>query len=418
MIAHNTTGASEVRAGADSVFQYLRRTAEWLPGGVRWQTRNDAGEPQYRGDLYSNGGIPLFLADYHRVSENGEALALAVRSAAWCTDPRREFLGDRIDGSDPWSLLGGRTGPGLAWLRVAAASGDAEPLHRAAAVGDALLARQPGPHTGLSIGAAGQGLFLLRLWERSGDARHLAGARRRGDWLAEHAVGTPGAPAGCHWPMTAGEPRSALTSICHGTAGVGHFFASLYRATGDSRYGDLARGAAAALVREARPDRGGLNWLPSVGAATDLDLSWKPVPVGERITRCQWCNGAPGVGLFFARAHECLGDDAYRATAEAAGEATYAYGDGRRNPTYCHGLAGSAELLVELFRVTGSELWWERAHEFARRMLSYRQSGPDGDAWPSDDPPHPAPDFLCGAAGTGHVYLRLLDSDGVAPALL
>ena len=53
-----------LRADANSVFRYLERTAESVPEGVRWQTLDDERRPQYRGDLYSNGGIALFLADY------------------------------------------------------------------------------------------------------------------------------------------------------------------------------------------------------------------------------------------------------------------------------------------------------------------------------------------------------------------
>ena len=142
------------------------------------------------------------------------------------------------------------------------------------------------------------------------------------------------------------------------------------------------------------------------------------MPVGTQITRCQWCHGAPGIGLFFAKAYEALRDAAYVATAEDASEATYRYGDGRANPTYCHGLVGSAELLVELFRVTGEPRWLERAHDFAQRMLAYRMVGPEGDRWPCDAPPWTAPDFLCGAAGTGHVFLRLLDPGRIPMALL
>ena len=164
-------------------------------------------------------------------------------------------------------------------------------------------------------------------------------------------------------------------------------------------------------MEEARPDRGGLNWLPEIGATHDADLDWQRIPIGERLARCQWCSGAPGVGLFFSKAYELLGDEQFLDVAETAGEATYAYDDGRANPTYCHGLAGNTELLIELARVAPqprSALWLERAHEHARRLLGYRREGLGGEWWPSDDPVLDAPDLLCGAAGTGHVFLRLL----------
>ena len=39
----------------------------------------------------------------------------------------------------------------------------------------------------------------------------------------------------------------------------------------------------------------------------------------------------------------------------------FAYGDVRRNPSQCHGLAGNGELFVELYRLTGDARWRHRA---------------------------------------------------------
>jgi Lanthionine synthetase C-like protein len=414
MAAPDTPEAA-LRSAADSVFRFLDRTAELTRGGVRWPIPDDAGEPQYRGDLYSNGGIPLFLADYHRLTGSTRALELATRGAAWCAAPDRAFLGDLLSGSDAWSLLDGRAGLGLAWLRLAGTGAGGGAGERAAALGAALLERDPGPATGLGMGAAGKGLVLLRLWQHTRDARHLAGTERCADWLAARAIRDEG---GCRWPFREGEPQNAHTSICHGAAGVGYFLLLLYQATGHRGYAELGRAAAATLVRAARPDRGGVNWLPVLGTATDLDREWKPVPARARLRRCQWCTGAPGIGLFLAKAFEVLGDGAALAAAEAAGEATWAYGDGRANPTYCHGLAGNAELFLELHRVTGRGPWLERARDFARRMRAYRMVTPEGEAWPSDAPPQQAPDLLCGAAGVGHVFLRLLHPRDLPTALV
>jgi lantibiotic modifying enzyme len=270
------------------------------------------------------------------------------------------------------------------------------------------------------------------------EERHLAGATRHAAWLMDHVswrdtgpggypaagIGTAsgaasGAAHGCYWQFQIDTPRQpAWTSLCHGVAGVGAFFALLYQASGDGRWADAVRACATTLLEEARPDRGGRNWLPLVGAATDLDLAWQKNPVRATVTRCQWCNGAPGIGLFFAGAYETLSDAAYLAAAEAAGEATYAYGDGRGNPTYCHGLAGNAELLVELHRITGAQRWRDRALDFSQRMLSYRIPTADGDRWPGDDLGTSAPDFMCGAAGTGHLFLRLMDAQHFPAALL
>ena len=175
------------RSGADSVFSYIERTAEVVPEGVRWQTLDDAGAPQYRGDLYSNGGIPLFLADYYRLTGNERALELGIASARWCSAPERRFLNDRPE-RESLGLIGGRAGIGLAWLRLAEATGDAGLLARAAQAGARLIDHEPGPLTDFGGGAAGHGILLLRLWQQTRDERHLNAAVRRAQWLAGCAI--------------------------------------------------------------------------------------------------------------------------------------------------------------------------------------------------------------------------------------
>jgi hypothetical protein len=216
---------------------------------------------------------------------------------------------------------------------------------------------------------------------------------------------------GCRWPAAVGlaDPRRDFSrsfhGLGHGTAGTGYFLLRLVEATGEAQWRDLAREAADALAAHAR-------------ARTGAGSNWPRFADEEALSRCQWCHGALGVGLFYAKAYEVIGDPAYLRTAEAAGECTFACGDVRRNPSQRHGLAGNVELFVELHRLTGAPRWRERAHDFARRALAYRTAGPEGDAWQGDEPGVASPAFMDGAAGTGHFFLRLLDPAGVAMPLL
>jgi hypothetical protein len=66
-----------------------------------------------------------------------------------------------------------------------------------------------------------------------------------------------------------------------------------------------------------------------------------------------------------------------------------------------------------LYRLTRKPLWLERAHDFARRMFTYRTTTPEGDMWQSDDTDCHSLDFMFGAAGTGHFFLRLWQPDRV-----
>jgi lantibiotic modifying enzyme len=361
------------------------------------------GRVHYDGAVFLGvGGIPFFLADYYRLTGEARALELAVGAARWCSAPDRTFSGDAWT---PEALCFGRAGIGLAWVRLWEVTGDRECLDRARRFGERLLATAPGPVTDFIGGVAGEGIFLLRLWAAAREERFLAGALRRAAWLDDHAVREA---QGCYWPYSVGSrPSRTLLGFAHGISGIGHSFLRVHQATGEPRWAAVAREVADTLTRQAEPDRGGLNWRHFLDRRR-----------GDRSGMCQWCHGSPGVGLFYATAYEALGDAAYLTTAEAAGNATFAYGDVRQNPSQCHGLAGNAELLVELYRLTRNPLWLERAHDFARRALGYRKSTPEGDVWPGDDPLSTSPDFLCGASGTGHFFLRLLDPDGVRMPLL
>jgi lantibiotic modifying enzyme len=395
--------------GAHSVYRYVARTAEPVPDGVRWQTLDWHNRPHYSTAVFDGvAGIVLFLADYHRLTGDGPARDLALGGLRWCSSPERP-----ADPADDWhrhSLVRGEAGVGMAWLRLAAATGAGDLLAPAAAVGERLLRQAPGPVTDWQDGATGEGVFLLRLAEATGDARFLGGAVARGEWLARVAIRDE---RGQYWPWQVDDPQFASwygLSFIPGAAGIGHFLLSLAAATGEGRWGALAWEAGQTLLRQAVPDRGGLNWPDTLDGLAN----------GEAL-RCQWCYGAPGVGLFFVKAHEVLGPvgaPKALATALAAGETTYRYGDVRRNAVQCHGLAGNGELFLELYRTTRERRWRERAHDFARLAFAYRRETPQGEVWQADDPGYDSPDFLYGASGTGHFFLRLWHPDEVSRPLL
>lgn len=397
------------KAGADSVYAYVERTAEPVADGVRWQTLNWENELQYDASVFHGvAGIAIFLADYYRLTHIDRALELATGAARWCSSAERT-----VAPAEAWrrdGLVRGIAGAGMAWLRLAAAGGQPGAVAQAATIGERLLHKDPGPVTDWLDGATGEGIFLLRLAEMSRDERFLAGAVRRGAWLDGVARRDE---RGCYWPWEVGDtPHAAWygLSFIPGMAGIGHFLLSLYQATREPRWADLAREAASTLRRQAKPDRGGLNWPDTLDGLEH----------GEEL-RCQWCYGAPGVGLFFVKAHEALGPEgtpSYLETAEAAGETTFQYGDVRHNAVQCHGLAGNGELFLDLYCVGHKPLWIERAHDFAQRAFAYRSHAPEGDAWQADDPGYTSPDFLLGASGTGHFFLRLWQPDQITRPLL
>jgi hypothetical protein len=96
-------------------------------------------------------------------------------------------------------------------------------------------------------------------------------------------------------------------------------------------------------------DGGAANWQPGEGA------------LPEEI-RVQWCHGAPGMVA-------SLGDLLDRDLALAGGELTWRAGPLAKGPSLCHGTAGNAYAFLVLHRLTGDELWLERARAFALHAI-------------------------------------------------
>jgi lantibiotic modifying enzyme len=382
--------------GAHSVYRFIERTAERVDDGIRWQTIDYENKPHYHCEVFNGcGGISLFLAEYHRLTGNPAALDLAVGANQWCSAPARE--------GPSRGLLTGRTGVAMSWLHLSRIAQRPEYLDYCAANARILLREDPGPMTDLMGGAASNGLFLLRLWEATGERRYLEGAIRNGSWLAEQLVRDE---LGCHClaRIDGGFGKVPYTGVAHGISGVAHYLVLLYAATGDPAWAGLAREILETLVRHALPDRGGLNWSPLLGQT--------------ELSRCQWSHGAAGIGLVFARAYELLDEPSYWDLALKCGTTTHAYGDFRRNATQCIGLTGCGELFIELFRLSGDPLWLDRAHEFARLAYGYRVELPEGDAWPIDEPGLYSADYMYGAAGIGHYFLRLWRPGEIAMPLM
>ena len=289
-------------------------------------------------------------------------------------------------------LLTGKTGVALAALDLWKLVPEAEYLDYCRGNARIIMAEDPGPFTDLMGGAASNGFFLIRLWETTGQREYLEGAVRCAQWIAANLTRDE---RGCHCLTRPDGGFGALpyTGVAHGISGVAHFFLLLHRAAKDSTWAELAREILTTLTRHALPDRGGLNWSPGLGE--------------QELNRCQWSHGAPGIGLVFLTAYEVLQDPAYLEIALKCGTTTVAYGDFRHNITQCIGLSGCGELLLELYRVSKDESWLQHAIAFAEVALTYRVPLPEGDAWPTDEPGLYSADFMYGASGLGHYFLRL-----------
>ncbi|WP_236246668.1 class IV lanthionine synthetase LanL [Streptomyces sp. CC210A] len=135
---------------------------------------------------------------------------------------------------------------------------------------------------GFAHGTSGIGCFLLAAAAVSPRRTYLDLAVAAGEELVAGAVQVGGA---AQWPAQAGDVPTA-PYWCHGSAGIGSFLVRLWQATGDDRFGALARRAATAVTERA-----------------------------PRAALTQ-CHGLAGNGDFLLDLAEATGDPAYRAMAE------------------------------------------------------------------------------------------------------
>jgi lantibiotic modifying enzyme len=247
----------------------------------------------------------------------------------------------------------------------------------------------------LSHGTAGIGLGQLHQWLRAGDDRFLA----RAVLAAEHLIRTvEHTDDGLLWPVPATAPsRLAGTSsygYAHGTAGVANFLLCAAAASAEEQFATVAVEALDGLLALASDGAGGSAWWP---AGPDDPTCWP-----------HWCNGSSGVGTALLRAHVWTGQRRYLNAAVAAARAGLME-RWRSSTVQCHGLAGDAELLLDLAAVTGDEGYRALARQAAASLWLRRRVDGPGDliVFPDDTGGAVSAAFGTGMAGVGSFFLRL-----------
>lgn len=153
--------------------------------------------------------------------------------------------------------------------------------------------------------------------------------------------------------MATSVSTSAL-GIAHGWAGFAFALLRWARATGKDAP-PIVAAALDELAALSEPHGGGLRWPVHNSTATPSYMDG-------------WCNGTAGYTMLFALAQDVLrvgrfGEIAERAAMSACAAET-------QLGTLCCGLGGVGYALLATYRLTGSEVWLERARATARRAAA------------------------------------------------
>ncbi|MFF8839300.1 class IV lanthionine synthetase LanL [Streptomyces sp. NPDC015130] len=234
---------------------------------------------------------PQQVTPHHDITHGTAGSGLAALHLWHRTgDPR--FAELAVDAADRLTAAVQRDATAVSWPVPAeaaseeAASSEGAPPDAAASEADATApAASPESgkrYLGFAHGLAGIASFLLAVSAVSRRPEHRELAEAAGEHLLAEAVLVGEA---AQWPAQASDLPTA-PYWCHGSAGIGAFLVRLWQATGDDRFGDLARRSTRAVMERA-----------SRAALTQ-------------------CHGLAGNGDFLLDMAEATGDPVYRAMAE------------------------------------------------------------------------------------------------------
>ena len=368
-------------AAAQSVADSIAALARPAVGGARWETHSYTGQPQYSTAIFGGtAGVVFLFADLFRVTGDPKAREVAEAAAMWVEAQSKADL--RNSNADA-GLYFGMSGHGQMCLHLYEATRRERWLRDAQARARA-VARANWPDAHILSGSAGSLIFLLS--PLPGDCR--AGCAGCG------SAGRRPHPANSH----ARRPGCALGLAARGTDPLQRRLRPRRQRHRLCVGGTLARyrRQRAQGVRVRRPGmdrscgagkRARHPLEPLAGRSAPSARAVVPRRAGHRAV----CGPARP---------KIFNDDGLRQLAERCARATLAAGDIRNNPSQCHGLAGNAELFIELARVDGDASWLAHAHAFGDQALAYGEKHDGAVRWLGDEPGNYSPDFMLGLIRT------------------
>ena len=190
MIADDVIGDPLYRKTIEEIVDYLDQTKVETEQGIYWG---------HQTGLIGDPGVILFLLEAAEKYQLKKAKELALRSGDYIETYREET---------PYGI-----------------KCDTKPLYGSDC-------------PNYVYGPSGTGFVLTRLYEVSGEEKYLALAKELAEYLMNLAVQTGD---GKLIPYILGEEEIIFyVNACHGPAGTGRFFYTLYRATGEAVYHDFS----------------------------------------------------------------------------------------------------------------------------------------------------------------------------------
>ncbi len=399
-MADVTPRAEKFFAEADRIAAELSRHAIRRGPGAAWIGLDWLGDSEVfqlvclGPDLYNGvSGIAVFLAAHSQVASCSASGELAL---AGLSHLRRNLNGRNSARMARSVGIGGAVGLGsiVYALAVTAKCLRNDDLLTQADVAAKLITDEliaADKQLDVMGGSAGAILGLLRLYRDTQSADTLGRALKCGEHLlAQHRLG----PQNSRSWVGQGSGARGLNGMSHGAAGFAYALASLSAATGRE---DFTRAASECIAFEDLSyDAAHKNW-------PDLRNG------GEPLWSCQWCHGAPGIGLARLAMTRRGGMDGKRLASDIGNAIEGAErGWPARVDTLCCGTLGSIEFFCEAGKILERGDLRDLA---ARRLMAVlERAASTGDyRWNSGKRQFNL-GFFRGLAGVGYTLLRQADA--------
>ncbi|MEE6258931.1 class IV lanthionine synthetase LanL [Plantactinospora sonchi] len=391
-LAHDL-GGERRRAGADFRWAEARAEPCTVQDGI-------AGPVAVLARLVADGGSPAGPDDAELLGPG------TVRRAGRLLDSLLDRLLRHLDQerhAQP-GLYAGAAGTAWALCDAGRLLGRPELVDRAVELALRLPVVWPDP--GLGHGVAGLGTGLLQVWRHT----YLPALRDRITAAAAHLLDTVQPGPAMLWTVDpscgSGYAGHRSYGALHGTAGIGGFLLAAGHRLGRRDLVAAAVRCGDTLLDAARYDNtGAARWPAEPGPAPEYLAAGPDGPAGLAASLHR-CTGPAGIGSFLCRLYVRSGERRHLDGAVAAARTVFR-GRWWSDTGYCHGLAGDADFLLDLARVTAENRYARQAEALGRRLWAMRFHRDGRAVLPDGSDQRVSPGFGAGLSGHLAFLLRL-----------
>ena len=406
-------GPEALVKGAETIGQRLIDGAEKRGEGFFWKSviteDQELNPDSFQENLYQgSAGIALFFLELF--DKTGKRVYGDIGFAA--LETLFDFCAQHPS-SDP-SFFIGRGGVSIPFLRAYGLTGDCRFKDKAQQLVEPFLSSEFDCQVSdLLNGRAGSILALMHLLSSTGDQRFLPVIDRE---LGRLINAAQSGKEGVYWDRDPGH-ISGLCGFSHGAAGIGFVLMEAGSYFNNPVLFEMADRAFAYEMSFFSEEFGWPDLRKFYSSETEKQVFYRQYQKGNFSFFSNfgqmnvWCHGAPGLGLSRIRAFELTGKKAYLHQYRQAYDQfikkfeNLSYHTGI-NYTYCHGLCGDWDLLLEGFRVLDDPSLRQPVDQQAQAVLAQLETGQAFvSGFPIDDP-FEDPSMFMGLAGIGHALLR------------